>query len=209
MTSSTMFLERTGDDVFVVHGGICDGARIRVERRPVAEEDSRSSYRGNGRPSKDGWRVVGGGKASIQDIEAGVDLCPVIDTPEPQNHHSANDARGALEQYFGLEAVVQTIERSNYPPLLSRFCLESVRTVRPDYPDPPARVQRWPSGEWTDEFDGVWRIWAGGAEAPSGRTERDGAHRGPGVRREAGRRRRRVPWLVRRALAGFRAVPLV
>lgn len=152
-----MFLENAGPDEFVIRGGICDGAHIRIERMSAAYVEGRPSYLGQAR-APDGWRVAGNGKANIRDVEEGTVLRPLIDTPETLSHLAGEDGRNALEQFFAVEAVTRMIERANYPPLLPWTDLQSVRSVRPEFPEPPGRVELWPSGKWTADYADVWKL---------------------------------------------------
>lgn len=149
-----MLLQSDGSDSYVIDGGLCGGTRIRVMRRPAF---GRSGSDGAAR-EPEGFRHAAHGKASVTDLEAGQEIVAMIDSPGPVSHHHGEDARDALEQYFATEAVVRSIERSNYPPMLSHHDLTTIRTVRPEFPEPPRRVSLMPSGVWTRDYEDVWKV---------------------------------------------------
>ena len=149
-----MLLQSDGQDSYVIDGGLCDGTRIRVIRHPAF--GGPGSDRASSEP--EGFRHAAHGKAAVTDLEAGEQIVAMIDSPVPVSHHYGEDARDALEQYFATEAVVRSIERSNYPPMLSHHDLTTIRTVRPEFPEPPRRVSLMPSGVWTPDYEGVWKV---------------------------------------------------
>ena len=147
MNTTGMMLVLEGPNSYVIQGGPCHGTALRVLTSPEPHVD----------PPK-GWRGIQHDHQVLRDLESGEWLVVIADSPPPLSHHDGFDGRGALETYFAIEAVVSVIERWNRPPVLSWHDLNTVRTVRPAFPEPPARVQLMPWGEWTPDFDTVWQV---------------------------------------------------
>ena len=152
-----MTLLNTGHWQFQVRGGPCDGIRFTADLFGADRRDRRwNSTHYEGIP--DGWRMATGGV--VKDIESDVDLVLLTDADRHKSHHEASDLRSSLERFFATEALVRCLERENAPRCISHYALSTLRTVRPDFPEPPQRVLLWPQGEWTDDLDHVWVVHA-------------------------------------------------
>ena len=131
-----------------------------------------------GDPAADepGWTPVLHDHNRIGDPEEGVVYAVLWDGPRRMSHHAGFDAQAALVDYLAIEATARVIERRNAPATLGHGDLTTLRTVRPDWPEPPRRVALWPQGGWIDAGPDVWRIEAGSDGARSLRQIRVLAH---------------------------------
>ena len=151
---------------FRVDGGPADGSWL-IIRQVDGNKPSHTE------PVPDGWRLIGQEYNRISDLEDATTFEVLTDAPHEISHHDGYDAREALLGYLATEAVVCVIAQRNYPPVVSWHDLNTIRTVRPDYPEPPIRVQLWPGrGPWVEDVGDVWKI------DPEGLVERRGWSRG-------------------------------
>lgn len=157
--SAPITLEQTATDRFVAHGGPCDGTAFVVRRSNAKDREKGRDTFGHLAEVDDGLRSVAHGHANITDLEEGVILEVRTDAPPTLNHHKGADARKALEQYLATEAVARIVEGANRMPMLSTHDLNTLRTVRPDFPEPAPRVSVWPAGDqWSGDVEEFWRL---------------------------------------------------
>ena len=124
-----ILLEQVGAGRFMARGGPCDGASFVIHRSEASErEKERGSY-GDLSELKDGLRDAGDGVATIKDYEYEVRT----DGHSSPEHSRGNDARLAPET-----------------------ALATLRSVRPELPEPSPRLPIWPPGEWSEDIGNLW-----------------------------------------------------
>ena len=153
--NSPVSLEQTGTDRFVARGGPCDGNIFVVCRSAVSERKPQGASHELAELD-DGLRGAAHGRANMTDLEDGVLYEVRTDSPKPFDHHQGNDARLALETFLATEAMARVVEGGNRMPMISRHALTTLRSLRPNLPEPSPRIPVWPLEEWTADIDDFW-----------------------------------------------------